>query len=717
VPKSNYILPLLILQLLIASHPLHSQFLDWKVLQFKTPLKSIHFVNSSTGYIYGGGIKWKTTDSGENWTISLNDPNYVGTISQNSVRFLSNDLGYATTGSGYVLRTTNGGENWTSSLTQNMYGKSLFFLNQDIGWLYGNWWNSSGPNIVSTVNGGNSWSYVPSPGIGTEVRGLFFTSPVRGYAIGSSRSTVAITSNGWNWEAENLPGADLNLEQIHFANQSDGWIRTDYDNIVLTNDGGQNWRLVNIPGLYSHHMFFIDSLHGWISSDIYFRMARTTDGGNNWAMMTSPDISANIYFKDKNTGWAVSYNGFINKTTDAGQTWKTNSDLTNQTLWSVAFADRLTGWVISDSTIWKSTNAGVNWAGRYSNSAITFNSLCSVNEGNIVAVGSYGSIVYTTTGGNVWSHIHEGTEKLNSVGFIGDNVGWAVGYNGTIIKTTNGGVNWHQQVSNVSYELTTVFPVSQTKCITAGSNSTILRTSDGGTNWIPDLISDLDHKKIYFIDENTGFVTSSKIFYVAYTYYYRMSIHKTTNFGTNWSKVYEVFFNSDPSPNSMLFLDSANGFIVGSSGLYCTSTNGGNNWVAIDPGVFPKVRLSSISNANGRGWIVGEKGLILTKDFNTVGVSNQGYYVADNFDLHQNFPNPFNPSTTISFSIPRKAHVRLSIYNLLGKRIALLINQVKDAGSHEHLLDATQYNLSSGSYLIVLECSGRLETTKMLFIK
>ncbi|MFA5834683.1 MAG: T9SS type A sorting domain-containing protein [Bacteroidota bacterium] len=64
------------------------------------------------------------------------------------------------------------------------------------------------------------------------------------------------------------------------------------------------------------------------------------------------------------------------------------------------------------------------------------------------------------------------------------------------------------------------------------------------------------------------------------------------------------------------------------------------------------------------------------------------------FALRQNFPNPFNPSTTISYSIPERSSVRLSIFNTLGQKISEIVNEVKDVGSYEQTFNASQ--LSSG---------------------
>jgi len=65
-------------------------------------------------------------------------------------------------------------------------------------------------------------------------------------------------------------------------------------------------------------------------------------------------------------------------------------------------------------------------------------------------------------------------------------------------------------------------------------------------------------------------------------------------------------------------------------------------------------------------------------------------------ELMQNFPNPFNPGTTITFQLPQASVVRLSLYDLLGREVAVLVNEKRSAGVHAVDLDAS--NLASGVY-------------------
>jgi hypothetical protein len=86
-----------------------------------------------------------------------------------------------------------------------------------------------------------------------------------------------------------------------------------------------------------------------------------------------------------------------------------------------------------------------------------------------------------------------------------------------------------------------------------------------------------------------------------------------------------------------------------------------------------------------------------------------------NFLLLQNYPNPFNPSTTISYQLPQDGLVSIKVYDVLGKEIATLVNEVKTTGLHEADFNAS--NLSSGIYLYKMTVNNFTQTRKMIVLK
>ena len=94
--------------------------------------------------------------------------------------------------------------------------------------------------------------------------------------------------------------------------------------------------------------------------------------------------------------------------------------------------------------------------------------------------------------------------------------------------------------------------------------------------------------------------------------------------------------------------------------------------------------------------------------------------IPDKLTLDGNYPNPFNPTTTLKFGLPNEQHVRITIYNITGEKVRLLIDAVMEAGFHEVLWDGKSefgQSVSSGIYIYELRSDGQRLTKKMLLTK
>lgn len=90
------------------------------------------------------------------------------------------------------------------------------------------------------------------------------------------------------------------------------------------------------------------------------------------------------------------------------------------------------------------------------------------------------------------------------------------------------------------------------------------------------------------------------------------------------------------------------------------------------------------------------------------------------YELEQNYPNPFNPTTRIHFSLPKRSAVRLTLYDLLGREVATLIDDVRPAGNHViewNGFDARGERVSSGIYFYRIETDGFVQTRKLTLLK
>jgi hypothetical protein len=109
-------------------------------------------------------------------------------------------------------------------------------------------------------------------------------------------------------------------------------------------------------------------------------------------------------------------------------------------------------------------------------------------------------------------------------------------------------------------------------------------------------------------------------------------------------------------------------------------------------------------------------GSLMPWNLTVLGVGTaHGQSVPQEFSLNQNYPNPFNPSTIISYQLPSNNHVSLKVYDMIGREVATLVNEVKEAGSYEATFNASK--LSSGIYFYQLKSGQFSSVKKMMLIK
>ncbi|MEJ2103519.1 MAG: YCF48-related protein, partial [Ignavibacteriaceae bacterium] len=374
-------------------------------------------------------------------------------------------------------------------------------------------------------------------------------------------------------------------------------------------------------------------------------------------------------------GWAVGNFGAIVHTTDGGESWNLQTSGTNKDLNCVCFTSTATGWIC----------------------------------------GSQGTILKSTDGGNSWSPQNSFTVyNLFSLDFVNESTGWVVGVGGTILKTTNGGTNWTHQNSPFSEIISAVDFVDSlygwAATFASGQlETTIIKTTDGGDFWelvtVPMLIP-FPVFSVDFIDRNTGWVVG-----------YLEIIYKSIDGGNNWFE--QQSYTSETVLYSVSFADENNGWTVGSDGIIDHTSDGGNLWETQSSGTTNILQDVYFVNPT-TGWIVGDNGLIL-KYTTPVSVGEKEFRsLPDQFTLEQNFPNPFNPSTTIQYSISESGNVKLVVYNSLGEEVAVLKNDFEQAGNYKINFNAKY--LSSGIYIyrITVLDKGKIlftESNEMILLK
>jgi len=238
-----------------------------------------------------------------------------------------------------------------------------------------------------------------------------------------------------------------------------------------------------------------------------------------------------------------------------------------------------------------------------------------------------------------------------------------VGAGGTILRTTDGGVSWESQSSGSSNLLLGVSFTDAATGTIVGGGGTILRTTDGGVTWLPQM---------------SGVTTTL---------------------------------------TSVMMVSASVGYVVGDLGVILATTDGGEVWTAQASGTTAGLKEVSFSDAT-TGTIVGDAGTILRTTtgggVTTVGEGGQGGR-PESWILHQNYPNPFNPTTVIGFQISDRGFVSLRVYDLLGRDVATLVNEIKEPGSYSVQFDAA--GLGSGMYLYRLQAGNVVQTKRMFLLK
>lgn len=138
------------------------------------------------------------------------------------------------------------------------------------------------------------------------------------------------------------------------------------------------------------------------------------------------------------------------------------------------------------------------------------------------------------------------------------------------------------------------------------------------------------------------------------------------------------------------------------------------NWILpLDLAAGENYKIKVTSEADSNLFSISEDVFTIIDTVTSVdGNVNQ---IPTEYNLAQNFPNPFNPSTTISYSVPENSHIQLSVHNILGQKVAELVNDVKNAGNYQVVWNAESF--SSGIYIVALQTNSILLTKKITLLK
>jgi photosystem II stability/assembly factor-like uncharacterized protein len=427
----------------------------------------------------------------------------------------------------------------------------------------------------------------------------------------------------------------------------------------------------------------------------------------NWALRFSRSgkVFKDVSFADPETGYLVTELGAVYKTSNGGDTWVTKLDLGFPYYWygvetlsqdtvvisgfnnQADFHEGVVRWSFDGGDSWEKEIVlivpdGVGWLDRVH----FFNS-----DTGVVMASFSGGAHYTTTGGKdsaSWTYVQ-----------INQDLGW---FAGNIDAMESGNLF----ATGIHRAQSSDFGLSWTSMPSADP------TFDGGIDFLDD-------------DLLLGWTGGGQISPTVEGW-----AHRTTDGGETWSS--RLFSFAYPV-RAVKFWTDTSGLGVGgnvfseSGGIYAT-TDGGTTWeLDLNTGAemfsLEIIRVSSDSidvwcagSTGGSTGFIGKlyKARIYYQSVSTSMNPDENRAPAT-FRLFQNYPNPFNPNTSISFRLPARSLIRLTVHSLLGQEISLLLSEKLEAGFQVVEFDGTQ--LSSGTYFYRLETDEGTLVKKMVLLR
>ena len=328
----------------------------------------------------------------------------------------------------------------------------------------------------------------------------------------------------------------------------------------------------------------------------------------------------------------------------------------------------------------------------------------AVSGTNIFAAAIPTGVFLSTDNGQSWKPVNSGLGE-DSMGVSTLAVSGTYVFAGTLdgmFRSTNNGTNWeaaHAALGSTPIITLLVFGTS----LFAGVNEGVICSTDNGKSW-----------KSAGLNRNgvMALAVSGTDLYAGTA---NGAVYRSIDSGASWALASDGL--STPSINCVGSIAvSGNMIFVGTDygGVFC-STDRGASWTAFNTGLTGTI-VYDLAVLDSNLFAGTDNGLFRRSLSESIGVSD--FHSIDRpemFTLQQNFPNPFNPSTTIRYALPQRSHVILTVFNTLGQQITTLVDVVQDAGYHEARFGAT--GLASGVYFYRLQAGEYVETKKLLILR
>lgn len=398
----------------------------------------------------------------------------------------------------------------------------------------------------------------------------------------------------------------------------------------------------------------------------------------NWSVTYTgqPNTLRGICFLNDNIGFVVGDHVFL-KTTNGGNNWLSNLNRLN--LQSVYFLNNQTGFVAGNSNdsgfILKTTDNGSNWSNFYLSEyplAHDYGNIFFKDNNTGYLVQPYKGYYRTTNGGLFWVFKDYPYGRIQDFKWIG-NLFYKIGSSGsgyqkatywTSSDETNWGAPYYcDECDNNEYGISVSIYDTVSYLVTEqNGNKYVRRKSNSNQVW-QTIGSGGNVFAYYFVNKTS--------FHFGHLYNSKTYLHSTSNAGYTWI--------NDTLPDftirNMFFVNQSTGYAVGENGLIAKTTNGGG----------------------------------------AIGIQTLSTEVPGQYLLSQNYPNPFNPKTNIEFDIVKNGYVKVTVFDVLGEEITILVDQELQVGSYQ--VDWIATNYPSGIYFYRLDAKDFTMTKKMVLSK
>ena len=486
-----------------------------------------------------------------------------------------------------------------------------------------------------------------------------------------------------------------------------------------------------------------------------------------------------LQFIDSEFGATAGEFGTSFRTEDGGNSWINQSPGGEYHHWGIAFSDRSHGLMVGQGysppffgIIYRTTNGGSSWTVQWNGENDLFD-VTAINSDTAIAIGEGGLILRTSDGGTTWESRASGTtDLLNAVSFVDAHLGIVGGVQGTLLQTTDAGLTWQTIPVPTGTTILGLWLADANRWTLIGEDGMILTTSTGGTGIIPpqpptlvyppdDEFVTSTHPSLHWTSDGRAASYSLQVsrsrFFQSFaanvsgyvdtsfavsgldedeTYFWRVSL--LDNIGrSGWSRM-RSFTTTMDVPNQVDLISPEDGALLTSDSVvfiwHRSPFEADRYWLEIsEDSLFTSPQVDStladtitstsdLNKSQDYWWKVRAHDLFGWGEFSEVwsfsvlmtGVEDK-QDIPREFSLSQNYPNPFNPSTRITYGLPKKVDVRLELFDLLGQRVALLVDEEEDMGWHGVLLQTSR--LGSGVYFYRLQAGTFVDTRRLMVLK